>query len=133
MGASWCNGAAGFVHLWTLAYRLLGDGNFARLAQMAGWSTYEGTSAAPGDLCCGLAGRAYALLGLYRQSGDTAWLARARELTNHASRNIRVEPLRRNSLYKGEVGVALLVADLEHPEHGCMPLYDAEGWAQPRP
>jgi len=127
LAASWCNGAAGFVHLWTLAHRRLGDENFARLAQMAGWSAYEG-AAAPADLCCGLAGRAYALLGLYKHTGETAWLARARALAGRAARSIRGGSLRRDSLYKGDVGVALLAADLEHPEHACMPLYEAEGW-----
>lgn len=34
--------------------------------------------------------------------------------------------LRRDSLYKGEAGVALLLADPEQPELSCMPLFDAE-------
>jgi hypothetical protein len=33
--------------------------------------------------------------------------------------------LRRDSLYKGEVGVALLAAELDAPEDACMPLYEA--------
>jgi serine/threonine protein kinase len=126
--ASWCNGAAGYVHLWTAAHRQLGDETYARLAQMAAWTAYEGQPAAPGDLCCGFAGRAYALLCLYEYSGEPAWLARARRLADHAARSVRLESLRRDSLYKGEVGVALLTADLQAPEHACMPLFDAEGW-----
>jgi eukaryotic-like serine/threonine-protein kinase len=127
LGASWCNGAAGYVQLWTLAHRQLREERFMQLAQMAAWSAYEGSSAAPGDLCCGLAGRAYALLCLHRSSGELAWLARAQRLADHAAAAI-LQPQRRDSLYTGEAGVALLAADLQAPEHARMPLFEAEGW-----
>lgn len=126
LGASWCNGAAGYVGLWTLAERLLGgDGDYRRLARGAAWAAYEGTHATVGDLCCGLAGRAYALLSLHRHSGEAAWAARARVLAELAAERVRSGALRRDSLYKGEVGVALLAAELEAPADACMPLYDA--------
>lgn len=128
LAASWCNGAAGHVHLWTLAHCLLSDDRYERLAQLAAWSAYTGQRAAPGDLCCGHAGRAYALLSLYRHNGDTAWVARARVLAEQAAQSVRLHTLRRDSLYKGEVGVALLAAELEAPEHACMPLFASEGW-----
>jgi len=128
LAASWCNGAAGHVHLWTLAHKQLSDESYARLAEMAAWSAYEGQAPAPGDLCCGLAGRAYALLSLYQHIGDPLWLARARALAEHAVRIVSIESLRRNSLYKGDIGVALLAADLEAPEDACMPLFASEGW-----
>jgi eukaryotic-like serine/threonine-protein kinase len=131
LSASWCNGAAGHVHLWLLAHDRLGADRYARLAEMAAWTAYEGHPAAPGDLCCGFGGRAYALLALYKRSGEAAWLARARALAEQAARNVRIESLRRDSLYKGEVGVALLAADVEAPEHACMPLFAAEGWPRP--
>jgi hypothetical protein len=35
--------------------------------------------------CNGTAGRAYALLNLYKHTGMTAWLSRARHLANHAT------------------------------------------------
>jgi hypothetical protein len=38
------------------------------------------------DLCCGLAGRAYALLALHRASGDDIWLREARALAVRALR-----------------------------------------------
>jgi hypothetical protein len=127
LAASWCNGAAGFVHLWSLAERRLGDESFARRAQMAGWSAYEG-AAGPSDLCCGFAGRAYALLGLYKHTGDAVWLARARAIAHVAVTGVRSRSLRPDSLYKGEIGLALLVVDLERPQHACMPLFEPEGW-----
>jgi hypothetical protein len=129
LAASWCNGAAGFVPLWIAAHRKLGDETYARWAEMAAWSAYE-APAAPGDLCCGFAGRAYALLTLHRQADERHWLARARALAERAATSVRANSLRRDSLYKGEVGVALLAADLQAPEYACMPLFEAEGWSR---
>jgi serine/threonine-protein kinase len=127
IAAGWCNGAAGYVPLWTLAHQLTGDDAHARLAQAAAWTAYE-DPADTGDLCCGLAGRAYALLNLYRHGAGDAWLARARHLADRAALSVRREALRRDSLYNGEVGVALLAADLDDPLHSCLPLYEGEGW-----
>jgi serine/threonine-protein kinase len=124
--ASWCNGAAGYVALWTTAHRLLGEERFEDWARRAAWTAAESPIPSGGDLCCGFGGRAYAALGLYRHRGEEAWLARARSLAERAAVNIRANSLRRDSLYKGEVGVALLIAELEDPEHACMPLFERE-------
>ena len=125
----WCNGPAGLVHLWTLAHRSFGRAEFLELAQASAWSAWEAPSAFP-DLCCGLAGRAYALLNLYRHSGDTEWLDRARVLGDRAHAALQrgggfAHPL---SLFKGEPGIVLLGADLAVPEAGCMPFFEPEGW-----
>jgi len=122
---SWCNGAAGFVHLWTLAHSLLDDERFARLARQAAWGAYE-SAPAGGDLCCGFAGRAYSLLRLHQHTGEAQWLARARLLADRAAASIQSASLRRDSLYKGEIGVALLAAELDRPEYACMPLFAGE-------
>ncbi len=128
MAASWCNGAAGYVHLWTLAHHLLGHDRFATLAELAAWTAYtaQDGGSAPGDLCCGLAGRAYALLCLYHHTGEPLWLARARALADLAATSIRHRSLRHDSLYKGDIGVALLASDLQAPYQACMPLFAAE-------
>lgn len=126
--ASWCNGSAGHTQLWTIAARHWRERGYERLAEMAGWSTFEDSPGAPGNLCCGFAGRAYALLALYRHTGDRLWLARARILGARAAANPGVEDVRINSLYHGEPGIALLTADLKAPEFASMPLFEAEGW-----
>lgn len=123
--ASWCNGAAGFVHLWVLAHRTTADEDHARLAHLAAWTAYDGPTA-PGDLCCGLAGRAYALLCLAQHDSDARWRARARELADRAAVSVQSAALRRDSLYKGEVGAALLAAELAAPEDARMPLFAGE-------
>jgi serine/threonine-protein kinase len=127
LASTWCNGAAGMVPLWTLAARLLGEDRYAQVAERAAWSSYEGHPA-PGDLCCGLAGRAYALIHLYRMSGERIWLARARDLGEQAVAAVRENALRRDSLYKGEIGVAALLADLDRPDDAVMPMYDRDAW-----
>ena len=81
-----------------------------------------------GDLCCGLAGRAYGLLNLYKHTGESEWLESARQLADRAVVAIQQYSLRRQSLYKGEIGVALLQADLERPELSAMPFFEHEGW-----
>jgi serine/threonine-protein kinase len=126
---SWCNGAAGLTHLWALAHRLTGDAGHATLAERAAWSAYEAPDGI-GDLCCGLAGRSYAALAAYKLTRDEAWLERARELAERAALRVRGYALRRDSLYKGEVGVAVLAAELERPLEACMPAFEAEGWAE---
>jgi len=119
----WCNGSAGAVFLWTLAHRLLGDGEWLALAELAAWHAWD-EPRATGDLCCGSAGRAYAMLNLYRHTGSTEWLSRARQLANHAAGAIAATALRPNSLWKGELGVAVLIADLEAPESARMPFFE---------
>lgn len=123
----WCNGSAGFVFLWTLAHCELGNPAFAELAEGAAWNTWEAPDGG-GSLCCGLGGRAYALLNFYRHGGGPEWLERARSLTNRAAVDIVQGSEREDSLYKGIVGVALLAAEIARPETAAMPLFEEEGW-----
>jgi len=123
--AGWCNGSAGMVHLWTLAERMLEREEFGQIARRAALNAYE-EPAEIGDLCCGAAGRAYAMLDMFRHTGDGDWLERANTLAGRAVELSCHGTLLRNSLYKGEVGIALLFADLERPRLACMPLFDRE-------
>ena len=62
-----------------LAHRLLGHPRYLHLAYGAAWRSWD----APDQivtLCCGLGGRAYALLNLYRHTKEAVWLDRARAL-----------------------------------------------------
>lgn len=133
----WCNGSAGLVYLWTLAHERFRSEKYLALAQQAAWNAWEGTGAIA-SLCCGLAGQAYALLNLFKHTGEQDWLTRARELTNRAvlvSRDPHTQrqaapdgtPLRDESLYKGGLGVAVLAAELAMPRDACMPFFESEG------
>jgi serine/threonine-protein kinase len=130
----WCNGTAGFVFLWTLAHKMLGKAEYGTLAERAGLDVRE-SEGQIGNLCCGYAGQAYALLNLYRHTGNKAWLHGAQTQTQCAARSILEMPatgayqelaMRAESLYKGELGVALLAAELEKPEYSAMPLFETE-------
>jgi LPXTG-site transpeptidase (sortase) family protein len=70
--SGWCNGSAGHVHLWTLANELDPSPRHLDLARAAGWNAWEDGGQAS-SVCCGLAGRAYALLALHRATGDRRW------------------------------------------------------------
>jgi eukaryotic-like serine/threonine-protein kinase len=137
MGAymtGWCNGSAGFVFLWTLAHRMLGNAEYGALAEKTGLDAWE--SEGPiGNLCCGYAGQAYALLNLYKHTGHKAWLHRAQAQAQRAARSILEMPAvgdyqelrsRPESLYKGELGVAVLAAELERPEFAAMPFFETQ-------
>ena len=132
LSSSWCNGAAGLTHLWALAHRHSGDSKHATLAERAAWAAVEAPDGIA-DLCCGLAGRAYAALAAYKLTRDEAWLTRAYDLTQRAAVSVRRYALRRDSLYKGELGIAVLAAELQRPLESCMPAFEADGWAsEPR-
>jgi serine/threonine-protein kinase len=123
----WCNGSAGFVHLWTLAHRELGDPRWLDLAEGAAWHAWEAPDA-NGTICCGYAGRAWALLDLWKHQGQDIWLERARDLGERAAEIVvRVSEVA-DSLYKGEIGVAVLAADLAKPETAAQPFFGDEDW-----
>jgi hypothetical protein len=106
---------------------VLGDDRWVRLAEQAGMTVEHGPDTMSGDLCCGLGGQAYALLALYRASGEVRWLESSRRLAEGAAELIsRVRPDVRDSLYAGELGVAALAADLAHPADARMPLIDPD-------
>ncbi|MDQ0201956.1 lanthionine synthetase LanC family protein [Neobacillus ginsengisoli] len=125
--SGWCNGSTGFVYLWTRAHKMLGDDAYLELAEKAAWNTLEEPSTIS-NLCCGIAGQAYALLNLYKYTNQTVWLHRAEEMANRAAIGIRSTSFSKASLYKGEVGVAVLVADMSNPDLSSMPFFEQEGW-----
>jgi serine/threonine protein kinase len=130
----WCNGSAGYVFLWTEAHKAIGEKQYLELAEGAAWHVWE-TPGPIGNLCCGMAGQAYALLNLYHHTGDEIWLRRARDTARRAAAAIADSrgrgglaelELRPESLYKGDMGVAVLEADLMWPEQAHMPMFERE-------
>jgi serine/threonine-protein kinase len=117
----WCNGSAGLLFLFTLAYRIFSAAHWLKLAERCAWNTWDEPRFNP-SLCCGTAGRAYALLNLYRHTGDAEWLSRARQLANHAAGAASLAGS--SSLLKGDLGVAVLVADVASPENARMPFFE---------
>ena len=132
--AGWCNGSAGYVFLWTLAYRATGERRYLELAEGAAWHTWETPTGNP-SLCCGMAGQSYALLNCYRHSGDPIWLRRARDMAHAAAdSSMHYGDLKKDgslefrpaSLYKGDAGIAVLAADIRRPEQARMPMFERD-------
>jgi serine/threonine-protein kinase len=127
MLGGWCHGPAGYAQLWSTAARVLGnDAHAERAAQAAeaSWANRERVA----TLCCGLAGQAYAMLAAHELTGEARWLARGHELAARATRAAGTRWCLPNSLWKGDVGIALLVSDLERPQRAGLPLFAREGW-----
>jgi hypothetical protein len=122
MMPGWCNGAAGHVFTWTAAFDALRDPRWLDLARDAAWNAWE-EPLHHADLCCGSAGRAYALLDLYQHTGEREWLIRARQLAGHAAGAARATSQRAHALWKGELGIAVLLADLQDPAEARMPFF----------
>jgi serine/threonine-protein kinase len=125
--SGWCNGTAGMVHLALAAHEVLGDPRFLDVAERCALGAWEHAEARA-DLCCGFGGRAYALLALHAAIGGRAWLERARGLSARAAAAIGEQSIRRESLYRGEAGIAVLAAEIDRPELAAMPLFAGEGW-----
>ncbi len=127
--AGWCNGSAGMAFLWMLAHQVYKEPRLLELAERAATNAWENSEQAP-TLCCGTAGSAYAFLALHRTVDDRLWLTRSDEMLErairHASSGVDC------SLYKGNLGVALLAEEIEHPAWSAMPVFESERWGHPR-
>jgi serine/threonine-protein kinase len=124
--SSWCNGSAGYVFLWTLLSAITGRKEFSDAARRAAeFSYYSGSDASIRDLCCGLAGRAYALLAVYHSTREELWRERASELVGHCHSEGTF--LKKDSLYKGRLGPHLLATQLEANVLLPMPFFEYRG------
>jgi hypothetical protein len=107
----WCHGAPGVV----TAVAGLPAGWSAELdAQLigAGHAIWQAGPLTKGfGLCHGTAGNGYAFLALYRRSGDTVWLDRARRFAMHAVSQSEQMHARhgqgRSTLWTGDAGLAV--------------------------
>jgi Lanthionine synthetase C-like protein len=109
----WCHGAAGVLAaMWDTAPN---DDSWGELLLAAGRLVWEAgpLKDAPG-LCHGTAGNAYALLALWRRTGDERWLERARAFAQHAAGQVETRAAQvghgHHSLFNGDEGVALCLA-----------------------
>jgi hypothetical protein len=109
----WCHGAAGIlISLWDLAPDNEAWGELLLAAGRLVWQA--GPFRDEPGLCHGTAGNAYALLALWRRTGDEQWLERARAFAQHAATQVEERAVRmghgRHSLFTGDEGVALCLA-----------------------
>ena len=121
----WCHGAPGMI---TALSPFLDDDESTRLLLAGGELIWRAGPLVKGaGLCHGTAGNGFALLELFRRTGDAQWLERARSFAMHAiaqsERMAAAYGQRRYSLYTGDAGLAIYL-------HACltgragMPLLD---------
>nr|WSX76735.1 protein kinase [Streptomyces sp. NBC_00899] len=127
--AGWCNGAAGHALLFSLAARVYPARGFGDIALAAAHEAWLAPDHQP-SLCCGLAGRAFALLDIARMTGDAAWRSRAASVAKRITIPPDTAEAAEGSLYKGALGVHLLHKELEHAEVSAFPLFSSEAWAR---
>ncbi len=108
----WCHGSTGYLLLFQLAADVTGEGRYHELAEGAAWDVWDDGSTMAGSLCCGLTGRAYGLLSRHRSTGDSQWRARAEQLADRALRTKQFGDSFRHSLFKGELALSMLAADI---------------------
>jgi hypothetical protein len=65
---------------------------------------------------------------MHRYTDEPRWLARAQMLADQAVVGSSAPYVRRDSLYHGDVGVALLTSGIHAPRYARMPYFEDEGW-----
>ena len=119
----WCAGAPGIV---IAAHDYLAEELLLAGAELT-WRTGPPGLEKGASICHGTAGNGHAFLKAFERTGDERWLDRARRFAVHALE--QVERLRderghgRYSLWTGDLGVALYVADCLEGR-GAYPVFD---------
>jgi len=130
LAAGWCRGAAGFTLLFLAADRSHPSAGFGPTALAAAETAWVADEPA-WNLCCGVAGRAYALLAVVAHTGDELWRDRARALAAGIASPADLPAAPAASLYKGSLGVHILRSDLwADPLGAAFPLCEPAGWAR---
>jgi lantibiotic modifying enzyme len=103
----WCHGAPGIV---TTAADYLDEQLLLAGAELIWQAGPPGMEKGSG-ICHGTAGNGHAFLKVFERTGDELWLERARRFAVHAVEQVERRGKGRYSLFTGDVGVALYVAD----------------------
>lgn len=126
--ASWCNGTSGQTMLWLVAYDVFDDSRYLDVARATAFYSGSQTLSQNWGCCCGLAGQAYALVATSRTTGEEFWAQRAIGLASLAAERAIGQPedsLRTHSLFQGELGLALLCAQLSRGiSNVAFPVYE---------
>jgi hypothetical protein len=103
----WCAGAPGIV-VGAASYL---DEELLLAGADAIWQAGPPGMEKGSGICHGTAGNGHAFLKVFERTGDELWLDRARRFAVHALGQIERRGTGRYSLFTGDVGVALFVAD----------------------
>jgi lantibiotic modifying enzyme len=103
----WCSGAPGILEC---AATYLDEELMLAGAELIWHAGPPGMEKGSG-ICHGTAGNGHAFLKVFERTGDELWLDRARRFAVHAVEQVERRGRGRYSLFTGDVGVALYVAD----------------------
>lgn len=121
----WCHGSAGYTFLWTALYHFTADDKYLALAKKTAAHFLHAASAGMNSsLCCGRSGECYALLSVFNATGDDFYLLGAKRIAKEMLPHIYSGQMRNHSLYKGNIGAAVLLEELNRPEFARMPLFE---------
>ena len=121
----WCHGSAGYTFLWTSLFQFTSDEHYLELARKTAAHFLNAASASMnGSLCCGKSGECYALLSVYNATKEDFYLSEAKRIAKQMLPHIYSNQMRNHSLYKGNIGAAVLFEDLNRPEFARMPLFE---------
>ena len=126
--SGWCNGSAGIVMLLCDVVKITQEKKYLSIIEKFIWHCWEDTDTSP-NLCCGLSGRAYALSYYALLSNKSIWYTRAQYLADkaiEASKTVNLDELPTHSLYKGQLGIALMVLETSYTKQIAMPYFDSE-------
>jgi serine/threonine-protein kinase len=130
--AGWCNGTAGFILLWGEAYLATGDSRWLSLARDAArhCMTYLENN---NSVCCGLAGRGYALAILGAISGEEEWERAAQRCLQQEAAGTPDIALHPHSLFKGVLGHELARLEVLKREGIAFPMLASDMYGEPLP
>ena len=122
----WCHGSAGYTFFWTLLYNYTTDIKYLTMAEKT--VQYFLKASEPkivnGSLCCGKSGEGYALLNIYNATGNEYYYNEARKMGKKLLPDMHAGQMKNHSLYKGNVGAGVFLAELEQPAYAKMPLFE---------
>lgn len=127
----WCHGAAGIVTAMARAPKIASsnttelDNLLATTAELV-WQA--GPLSKGANICHGTAGNGYAFLYLYKRTGDSVWLDRARKFAMHAIKQCQQDRIHygqgRYTLWTGDAGLAIYLYHCLHPDEAAIPGLD---------
>ena len=127
----WCHGAAGIVTAMsrTPSINSHKSKQLDELLNETGELVWQAGPLTKGSgICHGTSGNGYAFLYLYRRTGNSVWLDRARKFAMHSIEQCQKARLRYGqgwfTLWTGDAGLAIYLYHCMHPEKAAIPGLD---------
>ncbi|MFT5635985.1 MAG: lantibiotic modifying enzyme [Cognaticolwellia sp.] len=127
----WCHGAAGIVTAMAMTPKDNSSSSklLDELLESTGELVWQAGPLVKGsNICHGTSGNGYAFLYLYKRTGNSIWLDRARKFAIHAVEQCNRDRLHygqgRYTLWTGDVGLAIYLHHCLYPENSAIPGLD---------